>query len=116
MRKGFVLAAALAIVVTAMDRPAMADSPVPTPGEPAIAWADAPMALKELKPGEYEVVVIHPYSCCPVKICFCLPCGCYDLKCAGGLCAKKLVFNYPGLCNNVVLKFNKDGSVSVKQP
>src|SRR5262249_9693354 len=27
-------------------------------------------------PGTYEVVLLHPDTCCPVKVCFTLPCGC----------------------------------------
>ena len=27
-------------------------------------------------PGHYEVVLLNPETCCPVKVCFTLPCGC----------------------------------------
>lgn len=69
--------------------------------------------LKDMGPGEYKITFLHPETCCPVDVCFCLPCGCYELDC-GGCCATKLIFKYPGLCNDVVLKFKKDGSVAVK--
>ncbi|QDU62791.1 hypothetical protein Pan216_36610 [Planctomycetes bacterium Pan216] len=69
--------------------------------------------FKCLEPGKYEVTMIHPHTCCPVKVCFCLPCGCYELKCSDCL-GTKMTFKYPGLFNDVVVKFKKDGSVVVK--
>ena len=41
-----------------------------------------PMTIEEFAasfkplPGRYEVMLIHPKTCCPVKVCFTLPCGC----------------------------------------
>ena len=70
--------------------------------------------LNELPPGLHQITVIHPHTCCPVTICFCLPCGCYDVVCGKGLCATKLRFKYPGLCNDIVIKFRKNGDVIVK--
>lgn len=79
----------------------------------ALTLHDAKSALCNLPPGGHQVTFIHPYTCCPVTVCFCLPCGCYNVECGGGLCAEKLRFSYPGLFNDVVIKFNKNGSVSV---
>lgn len=79
----------------------------------ALMLKDAACALNNLPPGKHEVTFIHPYTCCPVTVCFCLPCGCYKVDCGDGLCAEKLRFNYPGLFNDVVIKFKKNGTVVV---
>src|SRR5437868_1569228 len=42
---------------------------------PAISHHDFACAFKPVC-GKYEVVFIHPVSCCPVCVCFDLPCGC----------------------------------------
>ena len=60
-------------------------------------------------PGHYEVVVLHPVTCCPVKVCFTLPCACPRVK----VHSKSLVFSY-GLCDKVAIRFRHDGSVTVK--
>jgi hypothetical protein len=93
----------------------VAGSATAAPAEAPVALTvgDAVSSLNGLKPGEYKMVFVHPYTCCPVEVCFCLPCGCYDVKC-GGCCATKLVFNYKGMKNDVVIKFTKDGCVAVK--
>lgn len=98
------LGLALLLVISAA---AKADSP-------ALTVDAAKGALGTLPPGEYRMVFIHPYTCCPVEVCFCLPCGCYEVQCGGGCCATKLVFNYPGFFNDVVIRFKKDGTVAVK--
>lgn len=61
--------------------------------------------------GTHRVTLIHPKTCCPVDVCFELPCG----------CAKKVTANkhsiritYPGLLNDVVIRFKHDGGVSVR--
>ena len=106
-------------LILALGVLASASAPVAWAADPVVAVAALPIdqasaALKELPTGEYKMVFVHPYTCCPVEVCFCLPCGCYDVKCGSGCCAKKLVFNYPGLKDDVVIKFKKDGSVAVK--
>lgn len=84
-------------------------------GPTALPFADAPKALKQLPPGKVSVIFIHPITCCPVEVCFTLPCGCYEIESDTTLFGnKKLTFKYPGLCNDVVLKFTKDGGVKVK--
>lgn len=53
-------------------------APVPTvllAPPPPISHYDFACAFKPL-PGKYEVVFIHPVTCCPVCVCFELPCGC----------------------------------------
>ena len=80
----------------------------------AFTFDEACCALKTLPPGQHTVLFIHPYTCCPVEVCFCLPCGCYELVCKDGcIGGKRLVFKYKGLGNDVVIKFKKDGTVVV---
>ena len=62
-------------------------------------------------PGQarYEVVVVHPCTGRPVKVCFSLP-GCpRRVKCG----KNSVVFRY-GLCKTVVLSFERDGQVRVR--
>jgi hypothetical protein len=55
---------------------------VPGPAVVPAPTAVRPMTLAEFAeafkpaPGTYEVVLLHPDTCCPVKVCFTLPCGC----------------------------------------
>jgi len=60
-------------------------------------------------PGRYEVVLLNPETCCPVKVCFCLPCGCPKVR----VHEKSLVFHY-ALLDNIAIRFHHDGSVTVK--
>jgi hypothetical protein len=61
--------------------------------------------------GSYEVVLIHPYTNCPVKVCFELPEGCPRVRVCG--CLRRCVeFDY-GNCG-IDLWFYRDGRVSVK--
>lgn len=80
---------------------------------PALTLADLCCHSPVFCPGENHITVIHPYTCCPVDVCFCLPCGCSKPICKDGLCSKKLVFKYKGLFNDVVIKFKKNGDVVV---
>ena len=82
---------------------------------PVVSAAVRPPTLEEFAesfhaaPGHYEVVVLHPVTCCPVKLCFTLPCACPKVK----VHAKSLVFSY-GLFDKVAIHFHHDGSVTVK--
>ena len=49
--------------------------------------------------GKYEVVFIHPVSCCPVCVCFDLPCGCPKVRCG----KRYLEFDYGR--HSVVIRF-----------
>jgi hypothetical protein len=62
-------------------------------------------------PGKYEVVLIHPITCCPVKVCFCLPDACVKTV---RLHDRQVTFHY-GLAQNVVLHFNPNGTVTVRE-
>lgn len=105
------VALSMPTVIMAQETPVKAvDSEVPH----AFTFDEACCALKNLPPGEHNVLFIHPYTCCPVEVCFCLPCGCYELVCKDGcIGGKRLVFKYPGLHNDVVIKFKKNGTVVV---
>ena len=61
-------------------------------------------------PGKYEVLLIHPKTCCPVKVCFTLPPGCLCKVRATG---HKIVFDYK--CQrDVVIRFLCCGKVWVR--
>ena len=61
-------------------------------------------------PGKYEVMLIHPKSGCPVKVCFALPPGCVrNVRCTG----HKIVFDYKCQCD-VVIRFLHNGKVWVR--
>lgn len=65
--------------------------------------------LKDLKPGQHSFSIVNPHTCCPVTVCFCLPCGCYEVR----YCCDKIRFDYPGIRKDVVIKFKKNGDVAV---
>lgn len=96
--------------VKAADPP-MTEAPLAEEAVVAMSFADFCAACEHLEPGEYTFVVVHPYTCCPVTICICVPCGCYCLECKCNCFGSKVVFDYPGLCNNIVIKFKKNGAV-----
>jgi hypothetical protein len=54
-------------------------TPLPPPPPPAVV---KPMTVEQFvecfkpQPGKYEVILVHPKSCQPVKVCFELPPGC----------------------------------------
>lgn len=61
-------------------------------------------------PGKYEVMLIHPKTGCPVKVCFTLPPGCIrKVRCT----RHKIVFDYKCQCN-VVIRFLHSGKVWVR--
>ena len=86
--------------------------PMVQPAPPPLTVGQATAALRHLEPGKYAIHFIHPYTCCPVCVKFCLPCGCYDLKCKECF-GTRLKFKYPGLGNDVVIRFKKNGDVAV---
>ncbi|HEV3237200.1 MAG TPA: hypothetical protein VGZ25_09445, partial [Gemmataceae bacterium] len=74
-----------------------------------------PMTLAEFAeafkpaPGTYEVVLLHPDTCCPVKVCFTLPCGCpKKVK----LHKRTLTFVYDG-CEKVRIRMALCGTARV---
>lgn len=94
-----------------LNVPALPLSVTPT------ATVAAPMSVDDFacsfRPaaGAYRVTLIHPKTCCPVDVCFTLPCGC-----AKSVTANKstLRIAYPGLFNDLVIRFRHDGTVSVR--
>ncbi|MFO0928379.1 MAG: hypothetical protein U0736_15285 [Gemmataceae bacterium] len=75
---------------------------VPTVAEFAAAFRSVPG-------GRVETVVLHPYTCQPVKVCFYLP-GCPKKVRAT---RAQVDFRY-GLCKVVSVRFFPDGSVRVR--
>jgi hypothetical protein len=59
--------------------------------------------------GKFEVTLIHPKTCCPVTVCFCLPC---KEACKVTATKHALRFSYKG--KDVVIRFKHDGTVSVR--
>ncbi len=59
-------------------------------------------------PGNYEVVLLHPDTCCPVRICFTLPCGCPRVR----IERHELEFDYGKV--EVELRFRRNGTVRVE--
>jgi hypothetical protein len=102
------------IVVPQPDR----ESPTPTLPPPTPLNAPAPpaaMTLQEFaatfKPcaGTYEACIIHPRTCEPVKVTFCLP----DAPvCKVRVTKREIDFEYPGK-HTVSIRFRLNGSVTV---
>jgi hypothetical protein len=63
-------------------------------------------------PGNYEVVLLHPYSCKPVTVCFCLPEGCPRVEINGCL-RTCLEFDYGK--HEIEIWFYRDGRVKVER-
>jgi hypothetical protein len=93
--------------------PASPVAPVGKVAEVAKAMTIAEFA-RTFKPsldgGKYEVVLEHPCTCCPVKVCFSLPPGCPKRVVAR---KSELVIRY-GPLRAVVIRFNRDGSYKVR--
>ena len=66
------------------------------------AKAFTPMA------GTHRVMLVHPYTCCPVEVCFTLPCGCPKVKCS----RNEIEFDYGK--KEVEIRFYRCGDVKVK--
>lgn len=59
-------------------------------------------------PGNYEVMMLHPYTHCPVKVCFSLPPGCIRKVAAD---RNELRFNYGKW--ELEVHFKRDGRVTL---
>lgn len=123
-----VFVGAPAVRVLVPPRPVLTGGPTgvivsqPTPAVPADslpAPAPVPIVVKPMtvdqfaasfqpKPGKYEVVLIHPKSCQPVKVCFELPAGCPTKV---RWTRHVLEFDYPRC--SVRIRFYHDGDVKV---
>jgi hypothetical protein len=91
--------------------------PLPPPTvltQPVVPSVVRPLTVEEFvkgfKPqaGKCEVVLIHPKSCCPVRVCFDLPDGC---PCKVRWTRHVLEFDYPRC--SVRIRFYHNGSVRV---
>src|SRR5262245_28436384 len=73
--------------------------PVPLPGNGTTRTVGQPMTIYDFAgcfkptPGTHEVVLMHPYSGCPVRVSFCLPEGCPRVTVKGSL-RRCIEFNY----------------------
>jgi hypothetical protein len=125
----FVLASAASFATAqfAPSIPASPDNPLAEPQvapelpPPAVVPPPAVLPLRPLTvsefvatfkplPGRYEVLLIHPKTCCPVKVCFTLPPGCLrGVRFTG----HRIVFDYKCQCN-VVIRFLHSGKVWVR--
>jgi hypothetical protein len=98
------------------DPPPVPSQEIVVPGGPVLAPPPVqPMTLAEFAdifkpaPGTYEVVLLHPDTCCPVKVCFTLPCGCpKNVK----LHKRSLTFVYDG-CEKVRIRMTLCGTARV---
>ncbi len=90
--------------------------PVPLPGNGTPRTVGQPMTIYEFAgcfkptPGTHEMVLLHPYSGCPVKVSFCLPEGCPTVKVKGGL-RRCIEFSYGK--RDIEVWFYRDGRVKV---
>ncbi|HEY7315821.1 MAG TPA: hypothetical protein VH643_41210 [Gemmataceae bacterium] len=88
---------------------------LPSPPPPAVIPVQ-PLTLSQFAasfqplPGKYEVLLVHPKTGCPVKVCFTLPPGCLrGMRVTG----HKIVFDYK--CqHDVVIRFLHFGKVWVR--
>lgn len=95
--------------------PVVETIPLPLPNVTMSAPAAVPtvdMFAKSFCPvaGKYEVTLLHPKTCCPVTVCFCLP-NCKEV-CKVKATKNVLRFEYKG--RDVVIRFKHDGTVSVR--
>ena len=100
--------------------PVVPDAPLPppqvVPAPPPAIVPVRPLTVNEFAasfqplPGRYEVLLIHPKTGCPVKVCFTLPPGCLrGMRVTG----HKIVFDYK--CqHDVVIRFLHFGKVWVR--
>jgi hypothetical protein len=97
-----------------VSQPALAVPTETLPTPTAIAVVAKPMTVEQFaenfqpKPGKYEVVLIHPKSCQPVKVCFELPAGCPTK-----VRWTKHVLEFDYLRCSVRIRFYHDGDVKV---
>jgi hypothetical protein len=89
-------------------------SPVPPVGAPAARAMTVPEFASAFRPAPgpstYEVVLTHPCTGCPVKVCFSLP-GCPKRV---KVTKTTLTFRYGLLKKPVVVTFCRDGGVQVR--
>jgi hypothetical protein len=94
--------------VEMLHPPRPADGSPVAPAAVAISHADFARGFTPAA-GNYEVDLIHPYTCCPVRVCFTLPPGCpKKVRVHRG----ELEFDYGR--TEVEIRFKKDGRVKVE--
>lgn len=108
------------VVPPAPPTPFVPDAPLPppqvVPAPPPAIVPVRPLTVNEFAasfqplPGRYEVLLIHPKTGCPVKVCFTLKPGCIRKVRAT---SHKIDFVYAGKCD-VVIRFLHGGKVWVR--
>ena len=92
------------------------DLPPPSVVPPPLAVPVRPLTVNEFVssfkplPGRYEVLLLHPKTGCPVKVCFALPPGCIRRVKVNG---HRIEFVYKGQ-RDVVIRFLHSGKVWVR--
>jgi hypothetical protein len=92
--------------------------PVPVPPPAPAAAPVRPMTVEEFaatfdpRPGSYEVVLAHPLTGSPVKVCFTLPPGCVKKV---HVRRRALEFDYGCGKGDVTIRFFRDGGVRVQE-
>lgn len=109
-----IAAVAICCTATSAQPPVIESLPLPQPTYEAPLPATIPTVdafARTFCPsqGKYEVTLIHPKTCCPVTVCFCLPC-----KEACKVTANKHVLRFAYKGKDVVIRFKHDGTVSVR--
>jgi hypothetical protein len=90
--------------------------PVPAPAGPAVV-VERPLTIYEFArvvkpiPGRHEVLLCHPYTGQPVRVCFTLPAGCPKVTVRKKLLRYQIEFDYG--CREVELNFGCRGRTRV---
>jgi hypothetical protein len=109
-KKTVVVVPVAPVVAPVIERPALRlPPPVPAVVLPAVkAPTPAEFAASfQPAPGAYRVTLLHPFTCCPVEVCFTLPPGCPRVE----VNKRQLEFDYGK--HEVRVNFRRNGSVEV---
>ncbi len=106
------------VVPQALPGPALTPSVSPAPSATIVTPAPLarPLSVREFasvfKPvcGSHQVMLVHPFTGCPVQVCFNLPNGCPKVKVHF---RRELEFNY-GRQGNVEIHFDRSGRTWVE--
>lgn len=81
--------------------------PAPASEAPAAVSIDAATTALQQTSGMKSLLVVHPYTCCPVELCVCVP-QCAKVCRVG---CNKIKIDGPGRKNDTVIKFKRNGKV-----
>lgn len=97
-----------AVVAQPARPPEVIHMPAPAPAARAMTHAEFARTFTPVQ-GTYDVVLLHPDTCCPVRVCFTLPCGCPKKV---RVERHELEFDYGDY--EVEIRFRRDGRVKVE--